>query len=128
MKQIIFEPDDIDRLEKKFHNLLLNATDPLVGEIIREDAVKLPELQILLTSGNLYGWLPLSGYMGGVQYALQPAIQPATLYVFISSRMSFPGEDEFLYKVTASGHLRLEEKDHKKRFMLFLKHITKYSL
>lgn len=128
MKQVIFEPNEIDKLEKNFHNLLLNDTDPLVGEIIREDAVKLPDLQALVNSEKLSGWLPLSGYMGGVQYALQPDLQPATLYVFISSRMSFPGEEEFLYKVTANRHERLHENDYENRLMISLKHITKYSL
>lgn len=67
--------EDLRNIQRHFHAVIQGRTEAL----IREHALRLPELEPLLELASPHTWFPVPGMYGGFSYELNVSARPVTL-------------------------------------------------
>jgi hypothetical protein len=111
---------ELKLIEQHFHDVIVQRENGPIGEDVKKQSLRLPQLEPLLELDKPEGWFPIPGYMGGFSYWLRVDDAPIRLISESGSRMDAPGQEQ-LHEITSTGSKLLEPEDMDKRSTLSLK-------
>jgi hypothetical protein len=112
--------EELKLIEQHFHDVIMRRENGHIGEDVKKQSLRLPQLEPLLELDKPDGWFPIPGYMGGFSYWLRVDDAPMRLISESGSRMDAPGQEQ-LHEITSTGSELLEPEDMDKRSTLSLK-------
>jgi hypothetical protein len=89
---------DMQSIEQHIHTIIVS--DEIAAGCIKDYALRLPQVDMLLECEKLNGYFPVPEYFGGFSIWLDRDEAETTVYVFSASRMDNDGDSARLYRVT----------------------------